>query len=160
MSADGSAVYAAGSDGHLYALAAGTGKILWEYPPKNQPGMGAVDAPPAVASDGSAVYVAGGQDVYALDASSGAPLNTWTTDPVELPSTIGTAGPALGTDAIYVGGGKHVNCLNRTNGALCWSPPFTADSRVVSAAVVNSNNGHIYFGTLDGKVYAALPSGR
>ena len=160
MSADGSAVYAASSGGHLYALAAGTGSILWEYPPKNQPGIGTVNSQPAVAGDGSAVYIAGGFDVYALDASSGTPLHTWKSDPVQLSSTIDTAGPALGTDAIYVGGGKHVNCLNRTNGALCWSPPFIADSRVVSTPAVNNKNGNIYFGTLDGKVYASPPSGR
>jgi outer membrane protein assembly factor BamB len=161
MSADGSAVYAAssGTGGHLYALAADTGKIQWEYPPKNRPGIGTIDSPPAVASDGSAVYVASGFDVYALSASSGTLLGTWKHDPVQLPSTIDTAGPELGTVAIYVGNGKHVYCLNATTGALCWLPPFTADSRVVSTPAVNGNNGTIYFGALDGKVYALTPTG-
>ena len=113
----------------------------------------------AVAGDGSAIS-SRRVWLYALDASSGTPLHTWKSDPVQLSSTIDTAGPALGTDAIYVGGGKHVNCLNRTNGALCWSPPFIADSRVVSTPAVNNKNGNIYFGTLDGKVYASPPSGR
>lgn len=161
MSADRSAVYAAssGEGGHLYALAADTGKIQWEYPPKNQPGIGTVDSQPAVASDGSAVYIASGFDVYALTPSSGTPLSTWKSDPVHLQSTIDTAGPELGTVAIYVGSGEHVDCLNATTGARCWLPPFTADSRVVSTPAVNGNNGTIYFGTLDGKVYALTPTG-
>ncbi len=67
--------------------------------------------------------------------------------------------PNLGTVAIYVGSGKHVDCLDAITGAGCWSPPFTADSRVISTAAVNADNGTIYFGTLDGKVYALTPTG-
>jgi outer membrane protein assembly factor BamB len=156
QSADGSVLYAAssGAGGHLYALAAGTGRILWEYPGKNQPGIGAIDSQPAVASDGSAIYFASGFDVYALDTSSGTPLPTWKADPAHLPNTINLAGPQLGTDAVYVGSGKLVECLNLTSGVRCWKQPFTADDRVVSTPAVNGSNGNIYFGTLDGKVYA------
>ena len=156
LSPDGSALYAAssGADGHLYALAAGTGRILWEYPAKNKPGIGAVDSQPAVTADGSAIYFASGFDVYALDASSGTPMPTWNPDPAHLPNTINLAGPQLGTDAIYVGSGKLVECLNLTSGARCWKLPFTADDRVVSTPAVDGSNGNIYFGTLDGKVYA------
>jgi outer membrane protein assembly factor BamB len=66
----------------------------------------------------------------------------------------------LGSVAIYVGSGKHVNCLNATSGAQCWSPPFTAASRVMSTPAVNPDNENIYFGTLDGKIYALTVFGR
>jgi outer membrane protein assembly factor BamB len=60
---------------------------------------------------------------------------------------------------VYVGSGHSVSCLNVVNGRPCWPRPFPADSAVVSTPVVN-NNGKIYFGTLDGKVYALTPSGK
>jgi outer membrane protein assembly factor BamB len=61
---------------------------------------------------------------------------------------------------VYVGSGKHVVCLDASNGSLCWHPPFTADSRVVTTPVVGNGVDTIYVGTLDGNVYALTPGGR
>jgi PQQ-like domain len=58
---------------------------------------------------------------------------------------------------VYVGSGTHVVCLDASNGSLCWPPPFTADSRVVTAPVVRNGVNTIYVGTLDGNVYALTP---
>ena len=134
----GSALYAAtAAQAAICMGTTGQGRILWEYPAKNKPGIGAVDSQPAVTADGSAIYFASGFDVYALDASTGTPMPTWNPDPAHLPNTINLAGPQLGTDAIYVGSGKLVECLNLTSGARCWKLPFTTNNRVVSNPAVD-----------------------
>jgi outer membrane protein assembly factor BamB len=61
---------------------------------------------------------------------------------------------------VYVGSGKHVVRLDASNGSLCWHPPLTADSRVVTAPVVGNGVDTIYVGTLDVNVYALSPGGR
>jgi outer membrane protein assembly factor BamB/CHAT domain-containing protein len=167
LSYDGLTIYVAssGSGGHLYALAAGTGTLRWEYPKTNQPGIGTIVSQPAVAPDGSAVYVSSGSDVYAIDVSNGTSLSKWKRDPVQLSSPIGTAGPELNstmpgsTLEIYVGSGNHVDCLNAVNGTRCWKAPPTTDSQVVSIPGVNGDNGDIFVGTQDGKVYVLTPIG-
>jgi outer membrane protein assembly factor BamB len=156
VSIDGS-VYIGSGDGHLYALNARNGAIRWKYP-RGQPGIGAVDSQPAVTADGSAVYFASGFDVYALNAG-GTLLSSWRQDPVHLRSIVGQSGAVVTQVDVYVGSGNRVNCLIAASGTPCWKPPFLADSRVVSPPAVN-NNGTIYFGTLDGKVYALTPAGR
>jgi hypothetical protein len=60
---------------------------------------------------------------------------------------------------VYVGSGKHVVCLDASNGSLCWQPPFTADSRGVTAPVVGNGVDTSYVGTLDGNVYALSRAG-
>jgi glucose dehydrogenase len=159
MSADGSAVYVTGSTGHVFALNAATGAALWEFPRRGQPGMGVIDSPPAVAVDGSAVYVATSFDLYALDPTTGMLLPSWLRDPVRLPGRVGQSGPVASQIALYVGTDMNLNCLDAASGAHCWPRPFTAGSRIVSAPVVGNNNGTVYFGTLDGSIYALTPDG-
>jgi outer membrane protein assembly factor BamB len=61
--------------------------------------------------------------------------------------------------ALYVGSDRELNCLDAASGARCWPRPFTAASRIVSAPVVGNNNGTVYFGTLDGRIYAVTATG-
>lgn len=157
VSVDG-AVYFGSTDGHLYALNASNGAVRWQYPRRGSLASGAVDSQPAVTADGSKVYFAAGFDVYGLNAS-GRLLSLWSQDPVQLRSAIASSGLVVTQSAVYVGSGQSVSCLSIIKGVPCWSRPFPADSPVVSTPVVN-NNGKIYFGTLDGKVYALTPSGR
>ena len=157
VSIDGS-VYFGSTDGHLYALNASTGAVRWKFPRRGALASGAVDSQPAVTADGSRVYFASGFDVYGLN-SSGRLLSLWSQDPVQLGSAIASSGLVVTQSAVYVGSGQRISCLNVIMGVPCWSPPFPADSPVVSTPVVN-NNGKIYFGTLDGKVYALTPFGR
>jgi outer membrane protein assembly factor BamB len=159
MSADGSTLYATGSTGHVYALNAATGAVVWEFPRKGKPGIGVVNSPPAVAVDGSAVYVATSFAVYAIEPTTGALLPTWRPDPVRLRGRIGQSGPVSSQVAVYVGSDRNLNCLDAASGARCWPRPFTAGSRIVSTPVVGNNNGTIYFGTLDGRLYALTPNG-
>jgi eukaryotic-like serine/threonine-protein kinase len=157
VSVDG-AVYFGTTDGHLYALNASDGAVRWKYPRRGALASGAVDSQPAVTADGSRVYFATGFDVYGLN-SSGRLLFLWSQDPVPLRSAIASSGLVVTQSEVYVGSGHSVSCLNVVNGRPCWPRPFPADSAVVSTPVVN-NNGKIYFGTLDGKVYALTPSGK
>ena len=160
ISSDGSVVYAGSNDGHLYALDADTGRLDWKYPATAQGLDGAIGAQPAVAAFSTTVYFASGFGVYAITGRGGKPSLTWKTDPVELASNTGQSGPVATAGDVYVGSGKHVVCLDASNGSLCWHPPFTADSRVVTTPVVGNGVDTIYVGTLDGNVYALTPGGR
>lgn len=157
VSVDG-AVYFGSTDGRLYALNASNGAVRWKYPRRGALASGAVDSQPAVTADGSRVYFAAGFDVYGL-SSSGRLLSLWSQDPVPLRSAIASSGLVVTQSEVYVGSGQSVSCLSVVKGIPCWPRPFPADSAVVSTPVVN-NNGKIYFGTLDGKVYALTPSGK
>jgi len=160
ISSDGSVVYAGSNDGHLYALDADTGRLDWKYPATAQGLDGAIGAQPAVAAFSTTVYFASGFGVYAITGRGGQPSLTWKTDPVKLASNTGQSGPVATAGDVYVGSGKHVVCLDAGNGSLCWHPPFTADSRVVTTPVVGNGVDTIYVGTLDGNVYALTPGGR
>lgn len=160
ISSDGSVVYAGSNDGHLYALDADTGTLDWKYPATAQGLDGAIGTQPAVGAFSTTVYFTSGFGVYAITGRGGKPSLTWKTDPVLLGSNTGQSGPVTTADDVYVGSGKHVVCLDASSGSLCWHPPFTADSRVVSTPVVGNGVNTIYVGTLDGNVYALTPGGR
>lgn len=96
--------------------------------------------------------------VYALSAD-GTHL-AWPRDPVQVPGSTSQSGPVATAGNVYIGTGKHLDCLDAGSGRECWQPPFTAASRVVSVPVVGNGVGTIYFGTLGGGVYAVTPAGR
>ena len=157
LSPGGSVLYVGSSDGHVYALDAAGGTIRWRYP-GTADGVGPVDSPLAMSFDGSVIYFAAGFDMYALSAD-GTHL-AWPRDPVQVPSSTSQSGPVATAGNVYIGTGKHLDCLDAGSGRECWQPPFTAASRVVSVPVVGNGVGTIYFGTLGGGVYAVTPAGR
>jgi outer membrane protein assembly factor BamB len=86
---DGS-VFAAGGDGHVYAVDAGTGKLEWVFD-----GHGTLGSVDAVA--GGVLYIAGGdRAVYAIDAGTGAQL--WRLAVTGQPGAIAVVG-----DRMYIG---------------------------------------------------------
>ena len=113
------------------------GAKVWQFTTGNS-----IDTSPAVAN--GVVYVSSGDNnVYALNASTGAKL--WQT------------AVYLGTDAavangvVYVGSGdNNVYALNASTGAELWQ--FTTGSFVESSPVVA--NGVVYVGSDDNNIYA------
>ena len=101
---------------------------------------------PAVANKGGAVYVGSYDDnVYALNATTGAKLWSYTTGS-EVESS-----PAVANGVVYVGSfDSNVYALNATTGAKLWSYP-TGNEVGSSPAVAD---GVVYVGSDDDKVYA------
>ncbi len=98
---------------------------------------------PAVAN--GVVYVGSGDsNVYALNASTGAKLWSFTTGGGV------DSSPAVANGVVYVGSGFNVYALNASTGAKLWS--FTTGGGVESSPAVV--NGVVYIGSMDGNLYA------
>jgi probable HAF family extracellular repeat protein len=142
---DDGVVYAASTDGQLYALSAANGKQLWA----TKIGGNDLFSSPAVA--GGRVFVGSDDDsVYALDAASGNVLWTFATGGDVV------APPAVEAGVVYVGSwDANLYALDAATGRLLWSQNVGYPVR--SAAAVA--NGAVYVGTDDLYAFDA-PSGR
>jgi outer membrane protein assembly factor BamB len=118
--------------------------LSWSYTTGNQ-----VYSSPAVVN--GVIYVGSlDNNVYALNAASGAQLWSFTTGN-QVPSS-----PAVANGVVYVGSyDSNVYALNSSTGAPLWS--FTAGSGVGSSPVVA--DGVVYVGSFDGNVYALDAAG-
>ena len=172
-----------GSDGTLYLGAItynteNSSKLLafnsngtekWEFTTADM-----VYAAPAIGADGT-IYVGGGSTLYAVYPDG---TKKWET---QLGSGKITASPAIGADGtIYVGAGGRLYAVNQA-GALKWSFATTGDNPVstpigveydysgfwyfleansddLTSAVIGAD-GTIYFGSVNGSVYAVNPDG-
>ena len=124
----------------LTAVNAGTGAppALWNFP-----SFGYFSSP-AVAS-GSLFIGSQDDNVYALNASTGDLLWTYTTG-----NTV-TGSPAVANGVVYVGSADdNVYALNASTGAKLWS--FTTGNQVISSPAVA--NGVVYINSTDGNLYA------
>jgi eukaryotic-like serine/threonine-protein kinase len=159
----GGVVFAAATNGKIYALRASSGATLWTYATK-----GPVASTPAVSGD--SVYVAsldGG--VYALESASGKLRWRFATDGERrftapgihglLPKTemmadpfdVFLSSPAVDGDTVYVGSGDHnVYALDAHDGTLRWK--FTTGDVVHASPAVA--NGTVYIGSWDRYMYA------
>ena len=87
-----------------------------------------------------------GNKVYALNASTGALLWSYTTG-----GRVNSS-PAVANGVVYVGSlDNNVYALNASTGAKLWSYTTGGPIYYSSPAVAN---GMVYVGSLDGKVYA------
>ncbi len=114
--------------------------LRWKYATR-----GYVSSSPAVAN--GVAYVGGGGDnnVYALNASTGALLWQYTTGNSVFSS------PAVANGVVYVGSyDSNLYALNASTGALLWR--YTAGSYVSSSPAVA--NGVVYVGSGDNNLYA------
>jgi outer membrane protein assembly factor BamB len=132
-------VYVGSKDGSLYALNAGTGKLLWSYPTG-----GAITSSPAVANNEVFVYSTGGV-FYALRATTGKLI--WQ-------RSLGAdsnSSPVTSGNNVYVG--THydgsLDAFNMTTGGMLWN--FPTGQPLDSPAVAN---GLVYVGSQDGHMYA------
>lgn len=121
-------VYVGSNDQNLYALNATTGDKIWSYTTGGQ-----IASSPAVAN--GIVYV-GSDNVYALDATTGALL--WLA-PIESGSS-----PAIANGVVYIGSyDGSVYALNASTGDKLWS--YTTRGQVQSSPAVA--NGVVYVGS-------------
>ncbi len=128
-----------GSDDHLYAVDANTGKQKWTF----QTG-GPLDSSPAI-SDG-VVYVGSWDNtLYALDAHTGQEKWTFKTGGKV------TSSPAVSDGVVYVGSNDHnLYAVDAHTGQEKWT--FKTGGRVYSSPAVS--DGVVYVGSDDHSLYA------
>jgi len=143
-------VYFGSSDGHVRALDAATGKLLWAHDAGDP-----VHAPPAWAG-GKIVIGTWGTRLLALDARTGTQLWAFQGGADRKMSVmLGiTAAPSVDGDTVYAGARDgFVYALDAGTGALKWKYD-AAGSWVLATAAIDDRN--IYFGTSDTGLFVAL----
>ncbi len=134
-------VYTTSYDGHVYALKAETGKLLWQFPPQAQP------APPEPKKDEAAKEA---KDKDKSDSTSTAEPKEPAPEPV-VPKAFSYAGPVIKDGVLYVGNlDGYMYAINTADGSLKWR--FKTGGGITSSALVA--DGVVYFGSKDDSVYA------
>ena len=142
----GGRIFAASSDGSLYALEATSLDKIWEFKTRDK-----IWATPAY--DGQTLYIGSfDRSVYAVDGASG--IGLW---------SFATQGPVIATPLVFdekvlvASFDRHLYCLDADTGAEIWT--FSGGSSVESTpqkwfwANPVLVNGFIYAPNMDGKVY-------
>jgi eukaryotic-like serine/threonine-protein kinase len=147
---DHNRVYVGSSDGHIYALNAATGVLLWSF----ETG-GVVHASPAVV-DGTVYIGSWDSYLYALDAETG--LQKWRfksgEDPVNHNQEGFQSSPAVANGTVYVGcRDGHVYAVDARTGKKKWDYS-TSQSWVNGTPAVR--DGLVYVGTSDTHKFLAL----
>jgi outer membrane protein assembly factor BamB len=136
-------VYFGSDDNNVYAVNATTGARLWRYTTG-----GYVNSSPAVVN-GVVYFGSGDNNVYALNASTGGLL--WK----QANGGSGAFSPAVANGVVYIGDGGSISALNAGTGALLWRyASIVSFVSFLSASPPAVENGVVYFGTIDGYVYA------
>lgn len=145
VSPDGKTVYVGGGGDAIYALNAQTGARRWKHPFQLR---SSVQNQPAASND--IVYFASGDSVFAVSADE---KNYWQPHNFGAP----VAGVVVANGSVYAGAGYYMYCLDASTGRQCqgWHP-YEASGQVTAPVLYN---GMIYFGSLDGKVYALTSRG-
>ena len=125
---------------YLWALDEATGEKKWEFRASNTP-----CSSPTIGNEGI-VYFSALSKVYALDGKTGSKIWEFSGSGqgFETPSSIGPDG------TVYVGAMGGLYALNGKTGAKKWKFETIADNTVPAIG----NDGIIYLGCGDGKVYA------
>ena len=151
----GGVVYAAYSDGHVAALNAATGQVVWQKLVSPPGQFVDIDSTPVVA--GGRVYVAAYSGaVMALDAKTG--QVEWET------KTPGAARVALAGEALVVVTTSQVVGLDPADGSVLWTTPFEgtpAGQPVVvgTRVAVPATTSLQWFDSATGRVIATLNPG-
>jgi outer membrane protein assembly factor BamB len=152
----GGEAYIDGKNSVLYAFDLTTGTVTWSFNMLAAAGAGrkftAVSTPAVV---GGTVYVGYGFGMWAFDAVSGTELwYSGATNPVgKVVSSPAIAG-APGDQVIYsndVGG--HITAYQPSDGAVLWQ--FATSQPIYASDAVS--DGEVFFGGIDGNVYAFGP---
>ena len=140
----GNVVYVCSDDGHLYALNAITGALIWKFNCLDNYPYESLSSSPAVVN--GVVYVASSVgNVFAIDASSGDKI--WNHTTTDLSSFISS--PVYSNGVIFTSTENGVYALNARTGQEIWHsiPIFAQASPAIVAGV-------IYVGANDGNIYA------
>jgi outer membrane protein assembly factor BamB len=147
-------VYVGSDDTNLYALGAGTGKLIWKFPTG-----GIVRATPALldgvvyfTSDDGWLYAANattGEQVWKVDIHSVAEREVFDNNARVFDYL--QSSPTIAAGAIYIGSAdKNVYALDAKTGTVLWT--FATEDLVRATATVD--NGTVYIGSWDGLLYA------
>lgn len=147
------AVYVGSTNGHVYALGAGTGAVRWRYPRTSA--IGAVYSRPGVA-DHTVYFGSDNGRIYAVNASNGA--GRWSRlcsvpgDPVR-------SSPVFIDGVIYAGTQGGYVCALTQGGGRYWNPVRLGSAAASSPAVAHApgtpiSQALLYFGSGSGHVYA------
>lgn len=126
------------------------GSLNWIFPTR-----GAVTASPALSADGLTLYVGSADHrFYAINTEDG--TEKWS---LKLPGPI-RASATLGDDGtIYVpcgNGAVYAISDNETEGVFVWPGPFRTHRAGVASPAID-DDGIIYVGSLDNRLYAVFP---
>ena len=110
--------------------------VLWRFPVPND-----VYASAAVVN--GVVYVGGNDNIYALDAYTGAKIWNYST-------SYSWSSPAVSEGVVFIGADGDILALDALTGTKIWSFPTTG--RVVSSPAVV--DGMVYVGSFEGNLYA------
>lgn len=155
----GMSIYAAGSDGKVYAFDLDTGKILWKHDylhdaPPDPPGFDGNRArfsdnparPCPIATDGRTIFFSVFDQcrVLAVDCETGTRRWAFQTQGWVL----GT--PAVAEEFVFIGSqDDFLYCINKQTGAEVWK--FQTNARVEADPAVNDK--FVYFGSCDANLY-------
>jgi outer membrane protein assembly factor BamB len=146
----GRRVFFGSGDGHVYALDAETGSLIWKHETGD-----VVHASPALA-DGLVVVGSWDGRLYALDAATGAARWTYQagTDPLIHNQQGFQSSAAVVDGTVFVGcRDGHLYAIDAGTGSLKWSID-TAGSWVVGSPAVAA--GRVYFATSDSALYRVV----
>lgn len=136
-------VFAGADGGILYALHASDGSLAWTFHAK-----GSLDGSPAVL--GKSVYIGADGGLYAIDMSTG--RQQWV-----FASAGAAYSPLVSNGTIYVGAGDMaLHAVDPATGNELWR--FQAGGLIVAAPTVRLDFPYLFFGALDGSVYALKAS--
>lgn len=169
VSVAGGIVYVPGDDGHVYALGAADGKLVWQFDALNQIMTTPVVAPTA---RGVLVYVGGGNadfsyseavkfgtpgaavvrgtginGIYALQAKTGEPVWSFRTEGQDMPTPVYHAGRI-----IFGNGDGHVYALDAATGNLVWKTAIRSFVSMASATLAGDRV--VVAGTHPDAIYA------
>lgn len=148
-------VYAASWDGGLYAIDGATGSLKWAFATG-----GVIIGSPAVGPDGTVFIGSNDSFFYAVHPDGSL---KWISEAVPSYSPI-NGSPVLNTagDAVYFGNDDgEFHALSTATGVSLWNfsvasvhPPDSTTSVAISGAAAIGNDGSIYFGCENGRLYA------
>lgn len=136
-------VFVSGNSASITAYSVADGHILWTKASSGQGAYGAYGTP---TTDGSSVYVAGNDGVYALNAQTGAQRWFYLTGG-------GTVGATVANGVVYFGSEDYsVYAIDAQTGALRWS--YLTTNQVQANVAVG--DGLVFVGSFDFFLYALI----
>jgi outer membrane protein assembly factor BamB len=142
--AKGIAAIASG-DGTVYGIAVKNGAVRWRY--ELEPGPSAFAQSPA-STDGKLIFIgAWDQNVYALDAATGAEVWRYRATERGFYFSAAIARPAVAGGRVFIPANENaLHAIDAATGARVWVRPARGDKFGYSSPVVV--NGRIYIGSL------------
>jgi outer membrane protein assembly factor BamB len=152
---DGTRVFIASTDGHVYAFSQGIPSTtpLWAFPPQGQASTHIFNTAPSVLN--LVLYVADSKGtVYALNEATG--KVNWQLTLPGASKTHSTLAVDNATGQLFIGGDNgsaaSLYAVNVSTHTLAWSQPI--GRTVHSDPVVDDADGSVYIGSDNGSVYA------